>query len=91
MGCLQHPGHQDYELLKADLFIFIGIQTLEYFVNARLILVFWEKRKAGAVEFLLSSLASSELSPGQPGTVTQEPKLWENQYEKMEGRQKQLS
>ena len=37
VGCLQHPGHQDYELLKADLFIFIGIQILEYFVNGRLI------------------------------------------------------
>ena len=49
VGCLQHPGHQDYELLKADLFIFIGIQILEYFVNGRLIFGVLGKEKAGAV------------------------------------------
>ena len=49
VGRLQHPGHQDYEFLKADLSIFIGIQLLEYLVNGRLILGVLGEKKAGVV------------------------------------------
>lgn len=37
MGSYQHISHQDHEFFKADLFVLIGIQVLEYFVNGTLI------------------------------------------------------
>lgn len=37
VGSLQHLAHQDYEFIKGDLAIFIGIQILEYLVNGSFI------------------------------------------------------
>lgn len=68
VGRLQHPGHQDYEFLKADLSIFIGIQLLEYLVNGRLIFGVLGEKKAGVVSStFLQASHPSELSSGQPG------------------------
>lgn len=93
VGCFQHPGHQDYEFLKADGSVFIGIQVLEYFVNGRLIFGVLGEEKAGSVSspFFRPRIPQNS-AQGSQGTVTHDPKLCGRiQYEKMKGRQKQLS
>ena len=58
MGCFQHPGHQDYEFLKADGSVFIGIQVLEYFVNGRLIFGVLGEEKAGSVSVTVQRMGN---------------------------------